>query len=135
MARICRDEIGRHTALNYYMSALLLDKKLDKFVSAVDMYCFEQDTLPRYYREALVLYKRTHPGYGREVKDTLMVRRLDEFLNRQKEFSSPVEEKNHMRREYGDTYLVVLSLSISYFYTFLILYFAKSLVLSHAFFY
>lgn len=93
MARICRDEIGRHTALNYYMSALLLDKKLDKFVSAVDMYCFEQDTLPRYYREALVLYKRTHPGYGREVKDTLMVRRLDEFLNRQKEFSSPVEEK------------------------------------------
>jgi len=51
-----------------------------------------------------VLYKRTHPGYGREVKDTLMVRRLDEFLNRQKEFSSPVEEKNHMRREYGDTY-------------------------------
>ena len=69
--------------LNYYMSALLLDKKLDKFVSAVDMYCFEQDTLPRYYREALVLYKRTHPGYGREVKDTLMVRRLDEFLNRQ----------------------------------------------------
>ena len=104
LARICRDEIGRHTALNYYMSALLLDKKLDKFVSAVDMYCFEQDTLPRYYREALVLYKRTHPGYGREVKDTLMVRRLDEFLNRQKEFSSPVEEKNHMRREYGDTY-------------------------------
>ena len=57
LARICRDEIGRHTALNYYMSALLLDKKLDKFVSAVDMYCFEQDTLPRYYREALVLYK------------------------------------------------------------------------------
>lgn len=104
LARICRDEIGRHTALNYYMSALLLDKKLDKFVSAVDMYCFEQDTLPRYYREALVLYKRTHPGYGREVKDTLMVRRLDEFLNRQKEFSSPVEEKNRMRREYGDTY-------------------------------
>lgn len=45
LARICRDEIGRHTALNYYMSALLLDKKLDKFVSAVDMYCFEQDTL------------------------------------------------------------------------------------------
>ena len=80
LARICRDEIGRHTALNYYMSALLLDKKLDKFVSAVDMYCFEQDTLPRYYREALVLYKRTHPGYGREVKDTLMVRLVSQAV-------------------------------------------------------
>lgn len=104
LARICRDETGRHTALDYYMSALLLDKKLDKFVSAVDAYCFEQDTLPRYYREALVLYNRTHAGYGRENKDTLMMQRWDKFLARQKEFSSPAEEKNRMRQEFGDTY-------------------------------
>lgn len=104
LARICRDETGRHTALDYYMSALLLDKQLDKFVSAVDAYCFEQDTLPRYYREALALYRQAHPGYGREVKDTLMIQRLDEFLHRQTEFSSPTEEKNRMRREFGDTY-------------------------------
>lgn len=104
LARICQDEVGKHTALDYYMSVLLLDKKLDKFASAVDVYCFEQDTLPRYYREALVLYKQTHPEYGRGIKDTLMMQRLDEFINRQKEFSSPIEEKNRMRREFGDTY-------------------------------
>ena len=104
LARICRDDEGKHTALDYYLSALLLDKKLDKFASAVETYCFEQDTLPRYYREAVVLYKHSHPGYSRAVNDTLMVQRLNEFLSRQKEFTSPTEEKNRMRREYGDTY-------------------------------
>lgn len=102
--RICREEVGKHTALDYYMSALLLDKKLDKFVSAVDTYCFEQDTLPRYYREALVLYKQVRPEYSKEIKDTLMMQRLEQFLARQKEFSSSIEEKNRMRREFGDTY-------------------------------
>lgn len=104
LTRICHDEVGKHTALDYYLSALLLEKKLDKFASAVDTYCFEQDTLPRYYREAVTLYKQAHPQYSREIKDTLMVQRLDDFFSRQKEFSSPVEEKNRMRREFGDTY-------------------------------
>ena len=36
LARICRDEVGKHTALDYYLSALLLDKKLDKFASVVE---------------------------------------------------------------------------------------------------
>ncbi len=104
LTRICHDEVGKHTALDYYLSALLLEKKLDKFASAVDTYFFEQDTLPRYYREAVTLYKQAHPQYSREIKDTLMVQRLNDFLSRQKEFSSPVEEKNRMRREFGDTY-------------------------------
>ncbi|WP_455672896.1 DUF6057 family protein [Phocaeicola sp.] len=104
LARICHDEEGKHTALDYYLSALLLDKKLDKFASVTDASFFEQDTLPRYYREAVILYKDTHPDYAREVKDTLMIQRFEEFTKRQAEFASPAEEKNQMRREFGDTY-------------------------------
>lgn len=104
LSRICYDETGKHTALDYYLSGLLLDKKLDKFASAVNTYCFEQDTLPHHYREAVILYKKTHPEYSREIKDTLMIQRLHDFLRRKKEFSSPIEEKNRMRREFGDTY-------------------------------
>ena len=47
LARICRDEVGKHTALDYYLNALLLDKKLDRFASVVEDNFFEQDTLPR----------------------------------------------------------------------------------------
>ena len=103
-ARICRDEVGKHTALDYYLSALLLDKKLDKFASVVEDSFFEQDTLPRYYREAIMLYKQSHPAYPRVLNDTLMIQRLQEFDKLQKEYTSPVEQKNRMRREFGDTY-------------------------------
>lgn len=104
LARICRDEVGKHTALDYYLSALLLDKKLDKFASVVEDSFFEQDTLPRYYREAIMLYKQSPPAYPRVLNDTLMIQRLQEFDKLQKEYTSPVEQKNRMRREFGDTY-------------------------------
>lgn len=104
LARICRDEVGKHTALDYYLSALLLDKKLDKFASVVEDSFFEQDTLPRYYREAIMFYKQSHPAYPRVLNDTLMIQRLQEFDKLQKEYTSPVEQKNRMRREFGDTY-------------------------------
>ena len=104
LARICRDEVGKHTALDYYLSALLLDKKLDKFASVVEDSFFEQDTLPRYYREAIMLYNQSHPAYPRVLNDTLMIQRLQEFDKLQKEYTSPVEQKNRMRREFGDTY-------------------------------
>lgn len=104
LSRICRNETGKYTALDYYLSALLLDKQLDRFVSEVKTYCFEQDTLPRYYREAMLLYRHTRPDYAEEGQDTLMMQRLDDYLSRQKEFASSQEAKNFMRREYGDTY-------------------------------
>ena len=104
LARICRDEVGKHTALDYYLSALLLDKKLDKFASVVEDSFFEQDTLPRYYLEAFMLYKQSHSAYPRVLNDTLMIQRLQEFDKLQKEYTSPVEQKNRMRREFGDTY-------------------------------
>jgi hypothetical protein len=33
-----------------------------------------------------------------------MIQRLQEFDKLQKEYTSPVEQKNRMRREFGDTY-------------------------------
>lgn len=104
LERICEDEVAKHTALDYYFGALLLDKKIENFTSAIETYSFEQDTLPRYFREAIVLYKHIHPEYINEVKDTVTVSRFEEFNTRRKGFTSLVEEKNRMRRDFGDTY-------------------------------
>lgn len=104
LSRICRNETGSHAALDYYLCALLLDKNLNGFVSALDAYYLEQDTLPRHYREAVAIYKHTHPGYFTEMEDPLLVQQLDEYFSYQKEFTSSIEEKNRMRREYGKTY-------------------------------
>lgn len=104
LARICHDEVGNHTALDYYLSGLLLDKELERFAKAAEVCFFEQDTLPRYYREALVLHRQSHSDYALQVRDSLMLERFGKFTVRQKEFVSPIEEKNQMRREFGDTY-------------------------------
>ncbi len=105
LERICVRGEGKYTALEYYLSALLLGKQLDRFISAFDAYHgFEQDTLPRYYREALTLYQHAHPTYAPEQTDSVMAHRLNEYLLRKEAFTNPREEKNRMRREYGDTF-------------------------------
>lgn len=104
LSRICQDEVGRHTALDYYLNALLLDKQIDRFAAAIDTFYFAQDTLPRYYREAITLYHHLHPASGREPNDSLMVQQLNDYLSLQQTFTTPTEEKNQMRRAYGDTY-------------------------------
>lgn len=104
LSRICQDEVGRHTALDYYLNALLLDKQIDRFAAAIDTFYFTQDSLPRYYREAITLYRHMHPASAPEAADSLMMQRLDDYLSLRQTFAAPAEEKNRMRRAYGDTY-------------------------------
>lgn len=104
LARICHDDEGSHTALDYYLTALLLERKLSTFVEEIDANWVEQDSLPRYYREAVLLYQRMYDQANCEIQDSLMEQRLDAYLLRRSTFSKPLEEKNQMRREFGDTY-------------------------------
>ena len=104
LERICQEEKGKHTALDYYLAALLLDKQLDRFITALEAYCVSTQGLPRYYREAICVYMHSHPDYDAAQKDSVMMSRLDEYLLRKEEFTNPREQENHMRREYGDTF-------------------------------
>lgn len=54
---LCYTEQGRYVALDYYLSALLLDKHLDEFAKAITDLYDEKDSLPRYYREAMFYIK------------------------------------------------------------------------------
>lgn len=59
---------------DYRLCAMLIDRKLDDFASSVTRYYQLNDSLPRHYREALVLYRhqRSHPVvvYHDAVTDT-----------------------------------------------------------------
>jgi hypothetical protein len=46
--RICEEESGNYTTMDYYLSALLLERKLDEFVRAFDE-LYERDSIPYYY--------------------------------------------------------------------------------------
>ncbi len=101
---ICeKEETPENMVIDYYLSALLLNKNLDEFAATVER-SYEPDELPRFYREAMVLYGSFHDDYATAVSDTACVRRFKEYNDRKKEYTSPEEAENWMRRHYGNTY-------------------------------
>lgn len=106
LRNICYSGEGTYWAAGYYLSALLLDKDLDGFVTALsDLYDEGQYTLPRYYREAVLLYRDKHADYQQwAVKDSVMMQRFAGYQQRKIELKEQKRDKTWLRKEYGDTY-------------------------------
>ena len=104
LKRICYENEGKYTALDYYLSALLLDKHIDTFANVIPDFYEEEDSLPKFYREAIVIYQASHPNYPYAQTDSTLLQKYTDYCQRRTEFTSKREESNRMRREYGDTY-------------------------------
>lgn len=105
LRRICYKESGKFTALDYYLSALLLEKDVNEFAATLKDLYEPADTLPRYYKEALAIYADRYQTDDLAGKvDSLLITRYQDYKEKKKQFTSPTEERNRMRREYGDTY-------------------------------
>ena len=102
--RICREETGNYTTMDYYLSALLLEKKLDDFVDAFDELYIVRDSVPCYYRQALFLHDKFHPTAPADTTDVPMEELWGKYTQKQQELSGQRGERNYMRREFGDTY-------------------------------
>ena len=102
--RICEEESGNYTTLDYYLSALLLEKKLDEFVRAFDELYTVRDSIPYYYRQALFLDSKMHPSAATDSADVALEELWGKYQQKQQELSGQRGEANYMRREFGDTY-------------------------------
>jgi hypothetical protein len=102
--RICEEETGNHTTLDYYLSALLLEKKLDTFVSKFQELYTVRDSVPWYYRQALFLHEKMHPSAKAAETDEVMEEWWQKYTAKQQELSGNAGEANWMRRDFGDTY-------------------------------
>ena len=102
--RICEEESGNYTTLDYYLSALLLEKKLDEFVRAFDELYTVRDSIPYYYRQALFLDSKMHSSAATDSADVALEELWGKYLQKQQELSGQRGEANRMRREFGDTY-------------------------------
>ena len=102
--RICEEESGNYTTLDYYLSALLLEKKLDEFVTSFKELYMVRDSVPRYYRQALFLYGKMHGQAASETPDEAMQALWDKYSKKKEELTGHPGEGNWMRREFGDTY-------------------------------
>ena len=91
-------------AASYYLSGLLIDRRLDRFAREVGKYYTLDDHLPRYYREALVLYahRTSHPAvvYHHAVTEEDW-RNLQEL---KRQYPDPSERKVKVSEQFRDTY-------------------------------
>ena len=102
--RICEEETGNYTTMDYYLSALLLERKLDQFVKSFDELYVDRDSIPHYYQQALFLYDKMHPSKKPMVADEAMEEQWKAYEEEKTNLAGTVGEGNRMRRKFGDTY-------------------------------
>ena len=90
---------------DYMLCALLLDKKLDRFVAEVKRtYANDSVKMPRHYKEALVLYahRRTVPVIV--YKDGVMDADFQDYQALEHKYTNPIEKQTALHDTYGNTY-------------------------------
>lgn len=85
----------------YYFMSLLLDKRLEQFVTEA---VSAVPDMPLHYREALYLYAKLNPEAGVSVNDGQLDARWSAFEADRLTYAHDKAEANRMRRKYGDTY-------------------------------
>lgn len=107
LRRVCRTDSTSHKAIDYYLSALLLERQLETFVKALDTYVPDSVPLGVHYQEALVLYCKRNPEYtdvyGNRISQTVRDR-FEKYLALQAEHLHPQVERNYAFRRFGNTY-------------------------------
>lgn len=91
--------------VDYQLCGLLLDKNLDAFIVLVQKYYnIESSSLPRHYKEALLLY--THHRLRPKIiyRNPVMEADFQDFQTMERKFSNESERNAALRDTYGNTY-------------------------------
>ena len=94
------------SAKDYWLTALLLEKDLDKFAHELPLYYTAVDSLdlPVHYKEAMSLYNSTSSKPLTFKGDSIMREVFQQFLTKEMKYDDSVVRKNKMQRKYGNTY-------------------------------
>ena len=105
-AGIVRVDSATAAAREYYLSSLLLEKRLIEFKDEVLLYYGVEslDSLPKHYREALMLYTDIVEAPEFEIDDTAMRAKLDRLRAEEAKHSDAFIRGNYVRRNFGRTY-------------------------------
>ena len=93
-------------ARDYYLTALLLDKRLPEFAHIIKDFYPNYKNLPKHYIEALLLY--AHIEVDNEMLAHLnypeIVEKYFDFVSEEQKHDDKFIRGNHIRRKYGSTY-------------------------------
>lgn len=90
--------------IDYLLCGYLLDCDRDAFVDELPKYYAINDSLPRHYREALVLHTHHQMVPDVEYRDNVMEADYQDFLKIKRSIPDRVKMLNKLRDVYGNTY-------------------------------
>lgn len=93
------------TVKDYYLSALLLDKRLSEFVEVLHrFYNLSDVNLPLHYKEALLLYAETNDSYELPFKDEELEKKYNDMIVLERKYEDILVRSNYVRKFFGNTY-------------------------------
>ena len=100
-----RHHVAKKPACDYLLCGYLMDKNLDAFVHAIGKYYdLKSASLPKHYREALILYThlRSHPVivYHSSVMDA----DFQDYQDMENKYADKQIRKSALRNTFGNTY-------------------------------
>lgn len=105
LKRAVESDSSTSAARDYYLSAMLLDRRLVEFAGTVaSLYPdVKISDMPKHYQEALVLYSNID-GSVVDSDNNGMQKYFDAFKALEKQYDDPFVRANYMRRNFGRTY-------------------------------
>lgn len=105
LKRAVESDSSTSAARDYYLSAMLLDRRLVEFAGTVaSVYPdVKISDMPKHYQEALVLYSNID-GSVVDSDNNGMQKHFDAFKALEKQYDDPFVRANYMRRNFGRTY-------------------------------
>ena len=109
LSRIAHTDSATVAAKDYYLSSLLLEKRIREFKDEVFTFYDKDavDSFPKHYREALLLYADVAGSLETipyKVNDAAMHDRFNAFRAEEAMHADAFVRSNYVRRHYGDTY-------------------------------
>lgn len=98
-----RDTVHSKKLRDYSLCYKLLDNDLAGFSKQLTEFYSYTDSLPRAYKEALLI-SMGEKDFLQYTGDTATISRYKEYADLAKEYSDPTQRKNKLRRQFGDTY-------------------------------
>lgn len=99
-----KDSVPRKVVTDYLLSGYLIDKDIDTFAREVSKFYPMNDSLPKHYREAMVLYTHLRSRPVAIYRNTVMDEDYDNFRDLRSQYPKKMEQKGKMEEEYFGTY-------------------------------
>lgn len=93
-------------ARDYYLSALLLEKEVIEFEAELTRMCgsYRADSLPKHYREALLLLKEFSSEYQLNSEDSVLNSKFRSMREVESKYDDALMRNNYVRKAFGRTY-------------------------------